>query len=59
MNDDGKLNGAEFALQMIRFPYRQVFGDPNSPNATEKKDVFRPTVAFNLAGLFTKFKDRI
>jgi hypothetical protein len=58
MNDDGKLNGAEFALQMIRFPYRQVFGDPNSPNAAEKEDVFRPTTAFNLAGLFGKFKDR-
>jgi hypothetical protein len=59
MNDDGKLNGAEFALEMIRFPYRQVFGDPNSPNATEKKDVFRPSVAFNLDGLFAKFKDRV
>ncbi len=59
MNDDGHLNGAEFALQMIRFPYRQVFGDPNSPNAAEKSDVFRPTVAHNLAGLFTAFKDKI
>jgi hypothetical protein len=58
MNDDGKLNSAEFALQMIRFPYRQVFGDPNSPNAAEKKDVFRPTVAKNLAGLFTLFKEK-
>jgi hypothetical protein len=43
---------------MIRFPYRQVFGDPNSPNAAEKKDVFRPTVAKNLAGLFTLFKEK-
>jgi hypothetical protein len=59
MNDDGHLNGAEFALQMIRFPYRQVFGDPNSPNAAEKSDVFRPTIAHNLAGLFTTFKDKI
>ena len=58
MNDDGRLNSAEFALQMIRFPYRQVFGDPNSPNAAEKKDVFRPTVAKNLAGLFTTFKEK-
>jgi hypothetical protein len=60
MNADGKLDGAEFALQMIRFPYRQVFGDPNSPNATEKKDVFTPTLGgFNLASLFVKFKERV
>jgi len=60
MNADGQLDGAEFALQMIRFPYRQVFGDPNSPNATEKKDVFSPTLgAFNLANLFAKFKERV
>ena len=55
MNDDGKLTSAEFALQMIRFPYRQVFGDPNSPNAAEKSDVFRPTVARNLSGLLSTF----
>jgi hypothetical protein len=58
MNDDGKLNSAEFALQMIRFPYRQVFGDPNSPNTAEKEDVFRPTIVKNLAGLFTIFKEK-
>ena len=57
-NEVSVHSGAEFALQMIRFPYRQVFGDPNSPNAAEKQDVFRPTAAFNLAGLFAKFKDR-
>ncbi|MGY2907875.1 hypothetical protein [Bradyrhizobium sp. URHC0002] len=57
-NEASVHSGAEFALQMIRFPYRQVFGDPDSPNSTEKQDVFRPTAAFNLAGLFAKFKDR-
>lgn len=59
MNTDGKLDGAEFALQMIRFPYRQVFGDPNSPNTVEKNDVFRPTTSHNLASLLTDFKDKI
>jgi len=59
MNADGKLDGAEFALQMIRFPYRQVFGDPNSPNAVEKGDVFRPTVARNLARLLATFQEKI
>lgn len=58
MNADGKLDGAEFALQMIRFPYRQVFGDPNSPNAVEKGEVFRPTLAHNFAGLLATFKDK-
>jgi hypothetical protein len=59
MSDDAVLDGAEFALQMIRFPYRQVFGDPNSPNAAEKSEVFRPTVARNLAALFTTFKSKV
>jgi hypothetical protein len=60
MNADGKLDGAEFALQMIRFPFRQVFGDPNSPNASEKKDVFTATLgAFNLEKLFASFKERV
>ena len=60
MNVDGKLDGAEFALQMIRFPYRQVFGDPNSANATEKKDVFTPTLGkFSLSKLLDRFKAEI
>lgn len=36
------VDGAEFALQMIRFPYRQVFAqDETSPDA--QGDAFRPT----------------
>lgn len=59
MNLDGTLDGAEFALQMIRFPYRQVFGDPNSPNAVEKSAVFRPTVAHNLDNLLAAFEEKL
>jgi hypothetical protein len=28
-NSGGSLEPNEYALQMLRFPYRQVFGDPN------------------------------
>jgi hypothetical protein len=59
MNADGKLDGAEFALQMIRFPYRQVFGDPDNPRAGPKSDVFRPSVALDLTNLVNVFKAKI
>ena len=37
------LDSAEYALQLVRFPWRQVFGDvDNSPVAT----VFRPTINY-------------
>ena len=37
------MDSAEYALQMIRFPYRQVFGDPgNAPPPIDS--VFRPRV---------------
>jgi hypothetical protein len=39
------LDGAEFALQMIRFPYRQVFGDPSQGTPGNILDVFRPTLS--------------
>lgn len=54
MSDDGKVNSAEFALQMIRFPYRQVFGDlPQS--GFDKSKMFRPTIGYDLAGLTETF----
>lgn len=43
MTDDGKVDSAEFAVQMLRFPYRQVFGDP-SVQAPALDVVFRPTL---------------
>jgi hypothetical protein len=50
------LNGAEFALEMIRFPFRQVFGDP-SQSPKPIGTVFRPLIS--LAELTTKFKETI
>lgn len=50
------LNGAEFALEMIRFPYRQVFGDP-SKGAGSISAVFRPQLS--LADLTTRFKETL
>ena len=37
------VDSAEFAVQMLRFPYRQVFGDP-SVQAPALDTVFRPTI---------------
>lgn len=37
------LDAAEYALQLIRFPYRQVFGDPEAVPITQ---VFRATIAY-------------
>jgi hypothetical protein len=47
------LDGAEFALQMLRFPYRQVFGD-TSVGTPVIRDVFKPTIA--LAQLRSQFE---
>ena len=49
----GLQQRAEFALQMIRFPYRQVFGDPSQGTPGNILDVFRPTLS--VAQLKTKF----
>jgi hypothetical protein len=38
----------EFALEMLRFPFRQVFGDPAAEPAAELRDVFRPVVRFDV-----------
>jgi hypothetical protein len=37
------LDSAEYAQQLVRFPFRQVFGDPR---ATAVSVVFRPTVSY-------------
>jgi hypothetical protein len=42
-NMGGEMDSAEYALQMIRFPYRQVFGDPeHAPPPISS--VFKPKV---------------
>lgn len=49
------VDGAEFALQMLRFPYRQVFGDPSVNAAPPLVDVFRPTISMKaLAKTFAR-----
>lgn len=47
------LDGAEFALEMIRFPFRQVFGDPSQGGVGNIRDVFR--VSLPMTALKTKF----
>jgi hypothetical protein len=39
------LTSAEYALQLIQFPFRQVFGDPREPTPSVST-VFHPTVSF-------------
>jgi hypothetical protein len=51
------LDGAEFALQMIRFPYRQVFGRQEVSVPLEA--VFRPTVGHALTDLAVTFEENL
>lgn len=57
MNLDGKADGAEFALQMLRFPFRQIFGDPTVSSPAAIADVFRPSVS--IATLNARFREVI
>ncbi|HEU0287697.1 MAG TPA: hypothetical protein VFR22_11695 [Nocardioidaceae bacterium] len=51
-----ELDSAELALQMIRFPYRQVFGDTSvDGQAPELDTVFRPQIGYRLSELVTTF----
>ena len=50
------LDSAEMALQMIRFPYRQVFGDTSlGGTPPDFADLFRPQLGFSLADLVAIF----
>jgi hypothetical protein len=56
-NTGPALDGAEFALQMIRFPYRQVFGRITaSPPIAE---VFRPTIGYTINDLEVVFRGNV
>jgi hypothetical protein len=48
-NSGGTLEPNEYALQMLRFPYRQVFGDPNNQEGQKfySADRFKATVALS------------
>lgn len=41
--DDDQIDGAEYALQMIRFPYRQVFAQ-STTTPTLQDAAFKPTI---------------
>ena len=56
LNMGSELDGAEFALQMIRFPYRQVFGDPQVTSDFDIAAVFRPTVSKEVTTLAAEFE---
>ncbi len=42
---DSTLDSAEYALQMIRFPYRQIYGRPDAPRPNTDV-VLKPTVRY-------------
>lgn len=48
-NSGGSLEPNEYALQMLRFPYRQVFGDPNNQEGQQfyGVDNFKASVALD------------
>ena len=45
VGEDQALDGAEYALQLVRFPYRQVWGDDKSFAVSA---VFKPTVSYQV-----------
>lgn len=44
MSNDRRIDGAEFAMQMLRFPFRQVFAQTTT-TTSDQNDAFKPTVA--------------
>jgi len=52
---DARLDSAEYALQLIRFPYRQIYGRPDGRPNTDV--VLRPTVRYEI--LATRFRDGV
>jgi hypothetical protein len=46
-NAGDALESNEYALQMLRYPYRQVFGDPDNSEGSQFYDLnqFRPTIS--------------
>ena len=54
-NSGGTLEPNEYALQMLRFPYRQVFGDPDDREGVKfyNLDGFKATISL------TTWKDTV
>lgn len=51
------VDGAEFALEMIRFPYRQVFGRITA--TPQIAEVFRPTIGYLLSDFELVFRENV
>lgn len=56
MTSGSRVDGAEFAMQMMRFPYRQVFAQ-DVGDAAVQNDAFRPTLG-KLAQSYTAALNR-
>lgn len=54
-NAGGELEPNEYALQMLRFPFRQVFGDPDNLQGQKFYDLDRFKVTIHLA----EWKDQV
>jgi hypothetical protein len=53
-NIAGTLDPHEFAMQMLRFPFRQVFGDPDNVQDTEFYDLDKFHVTLSMQEWTTK-----
>jgi hypothetical protein len=58
MSDDDRVDGAEFAMQMIRFPFRQVFAQ-SATGTLAQDDAFKPTLAPVVKGYTQLLKTKI
>lgn len=56
-NTGPAVDGAEFALEMIRFPYRQVFGRITA--TPQISEVFRPTIGYTLSDFKAVFQENV
>ena len=58
-NSGGTLEPNEYALQMLRFPYRQVFGDPDNVEGQRFYDVDKFVVTIALTDWKTTITDKL
>jgi hypothetical protein len=58
-NSGGTLEPNEYALQMLRFPYRQVFGDPDNVEGQRFYDVDKFVVSVTLTSWKTTVENNV
>lgn len=58
-NSGGALEPNEYALQMLRFPYRQVFGDPDNIEGQRFYDVDKFVVSVTLTSWKTTVENNV